>query len=145
MHIRRATFLILVLPVLLAIVAAYMQRLIVGLPPVPTGSQGFFDTAHPARFPHYINFLFIILLIRSGLQISPDKKGSNVVFKGILDEVDQLHNVSTRLEGLAELHPPVSDAILKIAGSMRSTATILAVVVPTKLDTADGDAFSGST
>ena len=39
MHIRRATFLILVLPILLAIVAAYVQWLIVGLPPVTTSSR----------------------------------------------------------------------------------------------------------
>jgi hypothetical protein len=67
-----------------------------------------------------------------------------MAFKAILDEVDQLHNVSTRLEGLAEVHPPVSDALLSIAGNVRSTATILAVLVATKLHTADGNSFSGS-
>jgi hypothetical protein len=36
-------------------------------------------------------------------------------FEAILREVDQLHNVSTRLEGLAELHPPVSEALITIA------------------------------
>jgi hypothetical protein len=56
-----------------------------------------------------------------------------MAFEAILDEVDQLHSVSTRLEGLAELHPPVSDALLKIAGNVRNTATLLAVVVATKL------------
>jgi hypothetical protein len=53
-------------------------------------------------------------------------------FQAILNEVDQLHNISTRLEGLAEQHPPVSDALLTIAGSVRNTATILAVLVATK-------------
>jgi hypothetical protein len=53
-------------------------------------------------------------------------------FEAILHEVDQLHNVSTRLEGLAEQHPPVSEALLTIAGSVRNTATLLAVVVATK-------------
>jgi hypothetical protein len=53
-------------------------------------------------------------------------------FAAILDEVDQLHNVSTRLEGLAEQHPPVSVALLTIAGNVRSTATILAVLVATR-------------
>ncbi len=53
-------------------------------------------------------------------------------FEAILDEVDQLHNVSTRLERLAERHPPVSEALVIIAGSVRSTATILAVLVATK-------------
>jgi hypothetical protein len=53
-------------------------------------------------------------------------------FQAILDEVDQLHNVSTRLEGLAENHPPVSEALVIIAGNVRNTATILAVLVATK-------------
>jgi hypothetical protein len=53
-------------------------------------------------------------------------------FQAILDEVDQLHRVSTRLEGLAEHHPPVSEALVIIAGSVRNTATILAVLVATK-------------
>ena len=56
-----------------------------------------------------------------------------MVFQAILDEVDQLHNVSTRLEGLAEQHPPVSDALITIAGNVRSTATVLAMLVATKL------------
>jgi hypothetical protein len=67
-----------------------------------------------------------------------------MAFEAILDEVDQLHSVSTRLEGLAELHPPASDALLRIAGNVRSTATLLAVVVATKLHKADGNAFPGS-
>jgi hypothetical protein len=33
---------------------------------------------------------------------------------------------------LAELHPPVSDALLRIAGNVRSTAALLAVVVAYK-------------
>ena len=66
-----------------------------------------------------------------------------MAFEAILDEVDQLHNVSTRLEELAKLHPPVSDALIRIAGNVRSTATILAVLVATKLHGADGNAFSG--
>jgi len=55
-----------------------------------------------------------------------------MVFEAILDEVDQLQSVSTRLEGLAEQHPPVSEALVTIAGNVRSTATILAVLVATK-------------
>jgi hypothetical protein len=53
-------------------------------------------------------------------------------FEAILDEVDQLHNVSTRLEGLAEQNPPVSEALITIAGNVRGTATILEVLVATK-------------
>ena len=59
-------------------------------------------------------------------------------FEAILDEVDQLHNVSTRLEGLADQHPPVSEALMTIAGNVRSTATVLAVLVATKLHSGDG-------
>jgi hypothetical protein len=41
--------------------------------------------------------------------------------------VDQLHNVSTHLEGLAEQHPPVPEALITITGNVRGTATILAI------------------
>jgi hypothetical protein len=60
-----------------------------------------------------------------------------MAFEAILNEVDQLQNVSARLEGLAEQHPPVSQALITIAGNVRSTATILAVVVATKLHRGD--------
>jgi hypothetical protein len=53
-------------------------------------------------------------------------------FAAILREVDQLHSVSTRLEGLAEQHTPIAEALLTIAGNVRSTATVLAVLVATK-------------
>jgi len=65
-----------------------------------------------------------------------------VAFKAILDEVDQLHNVSTRLEGLAEHHPPVTEALMTIAGNVRSTATVLAVLVATKLNHGNGHSLS---
>jgi hypothetical protein len=55
-----------------------------------------------------------------------------MAFEAIQYEVDQLHNVSTRLERLAKQHPPVSEALITIAGNVRSTATILAVLVATK-------------
>jgi hypothetical protein len=66
-----------------------------------------------------------------------------MAFQAILNEVEQLHSVSTRLEGLADLHPPMSEALLRIAGNVRSTATILAAVVATKLHKPDGNAFPG--
>ena len=46
-----------------------------------------------------------------------------MAFEAVLDEVDQLHNVSTRLEGLAEQHSPITEALMTIAGSVRNTAT----------------------
>jgi len=61
-----------------------------------------------------------------------------MVFKAILDEVDQLHNVSTRLEGFADQHPPVTEALMTIAGNVRSVATVLALLVATKLPGSDG-------
>ena len=53
-------------------------------------------------------------------------------FEAILTEVENLHSVSTRLEGLAESHPPVSEALITIAGSVRNVATVLAVLVATR-------------
>ena len=67
-----------------------------------------------------------------------------MAFEAILDEVDQLHSVSTRLEGLAEQHPPVEEALMTIAGNVRGTATILAVLVATKLHNSDGNVSSTS-
>jgi len=64
-------------------------------------------------------------------------------FEAILDEVDQLHSSSTRIERLAEQHPPMSAALITIAGSVRSTATVLAVLVATKLNSGDGQALPG--
>jgi len=61
-----------------------------------------------------------------------------MAFEAILNEVDQLHSVSTRLEGLAEQHPPMLEALLTIAGNVRSMATILAVLVATKLHSGNG-------
>jgi len=79
MHVRLKTLLQLVSPFVLLVAAAYIQWGTLGLPPVPssppltaetvTGPHGF-----PAwlRITHYINFLFLVLLIRSGLQILMD-------------------------------------------------------------------------
>jgi hypothetical protein len=51
----------------------------------------------------------------------------------ILHEAQQLHNVSDRLDALAEQHPLVSEVLITIAGSVRSTATVLEVLVATKI------------
>ena len=53
-------------------------------------------------------------------------------FEAILREVEQLHQVSTRLEGLAEEHPPVSVALITIAGTVRNAPAILELLVATK-------------
>jgi hypothetical protein len=51
----------------------------------------------------------------------------------ILREVRQLYNVSDRLDSLAGQHPVVSEALIAISGSVRNTATLLEVLVATKM------------
>jgi len=51
----------------------------------------------------------------------------------ILQEAQQLHSVSDRLDSLAGQHPLVSEALITISGSVRNTATLLEVLVATKL------------
>jgi hypothetical protein len=61
-----------------------------------------------------------------------------MAFQLLLDEVEHLHGVSTRLEKLAEDHAPVTAELLSIAGHVHGAATLLAVLVATKLHNADG-------
>ena len=56
-----------------------------------------------------------------------------MLFEAILREVDHLHNVSTRLEALAEQHVPITEALMTAAGSVCNTAAILAVLVAATL------------
>ena len=58
--------------------------------------------------------------------------------KSILQEVQKLYNVSDRLASLAEQHPLVSEALVTISGSVRSTATLLELLVATKIAPASG-------
>jgi hypothetical protein len=51
----------------------------------------------------------------------------------IMHEVQQLYNVSDRLDSLAEQHPVVSEALLTISGSVRNTAALLEVLVAMKM------------
>jgi hypothetical protein len=60
----------------------------------------------------------------------------------ILQEVQQLYNVSDRLDSLAEQHPLVSEALVTISGSVRNTATLLEVLVATKMAALPGLANS---
>jgi len=76
MYVRLKTFLLLVSPLLLLVAAAYLQWGTVGLPTLATSPTMTPETAaEPYGFPawlcitHYVNFLFLILLLRSGLQI----------------------------------------------------------------------------
>jgi hypothetical protein len=56
----------------------------------------------------------------------------------ILHEVQQLYNVSDRLDLLADQHPLVSEALITISGSVRHTTTLLEVVVATKMGSLSG-------
>jgi hypothetical protein len=51
----------------------------------------------------------------------------------ILQEAQKLHNVSARLDSLAEEHPRISEALITISGNVRNTATLLEVLVATKI------------
>lgn len=60
-----------------------------------------------------------------------------MAFESIMAEVDELNLSGDRIEELAEHHPPVSEALISIAGNVRATATVLAVLVETKLRNGD--------
>lgn len=60
-----------------------------------------------------------------------------MVYQAILDEVEHLHSVGGRLEALAEHHPRATEELLAIAGNVRNVATLLAVLVATKLHHSD--------
>ncbi len=51
----------------------------------------------------------------------------------ILQEVRRLYGVSDRLDSMSEQHPLISEALLVISGSVRSSATLLEVLVVTKM------------
>lgn len=77
MDIRRKPLLVLLLLLLLPVAAAYLQWAAFGLPPVsipgPAAAR-----LEPQGFPswlrvtHYVNFLLLVLLVRSGLQVLMD-------------------------------------------------------------------------
>ena len=56
----------------------------------------------------------------------------------ILLEVKNLHGVSTRLEALADQHPAVSEGLLAISAHVRNSATLLEVLVATKIGPGSG-------
>lgn len=79
MRIRFKTLIWLASPLMVGVIAAYMQWALVGLPALPPGSTVIpGGAASPYGFPawiritHYVNFLLLILLVRSGLQILMD-------------------------------------------------------------------------
>jgi hypothetical protein len=62
------------------------------------------------------------------------------VFSAIVTRgwTQQLHNVIDRLDSLADEHPVVSEALITISGNVRYTATLLEVLVATKMGPLSG-------
>ena len=56
----------------------------------------------------------------------------------ILYEIQKLYDVSDHLDSLSEQHPFVAEALITISGSLRNTATLLEVLVATKMERLDG-------
>jgi hypothetical protein len=56
----------------------------------------------------------------------------------ILLEVKNLHRVSNRLTSLADEYPVVSDGLLVISASIRNSATLLEVLIATKMPPPEG-------
>lgn len=53
--------------------------------------------------------------------------------ESILKEVSNLEEVSMRVEGHADAHPKQAEALIAIAAQIRSVATLLGVLVATKM------------
>jgi hypothetical protein len=51
----------------------------------------------------------------------------------ILQEAQKLHDVSRCLDSLADEYPIISEALITISGNVRHTATLLEVLVVTKM------------
>jgi len=60
--------------------------------------------------------------------------------EAIMAEVNHLNQAGDRIEALAEHHPVVEEALITIAGNVRGSATILALLVETKLGGGDDHA-----
>ena len=76
---RARTLLLIISPILLMVATAYIQWATVGLPELSTSPTLIPESAtEPFGFPawqritHYVNFLLLVLLVRSGLQILAD-------------------------------------------------------------------------
>jgi hypothetical protein len=54
--------------------------------------------------------------------------------KAILQEVRTLKDVCQRLEALAEKHAHITEPLMAICGTIQNSATILEVLVTTKLE-----------
>ena len=56
----------------------------------------------------------------------------------ILDEAEKLHQVGDSLQGLAQSHPRVENALNIISGNVHSSANLLEIVVAMKVEPRPG-------
>jgi hypothetical protein len=61
-----------------------------------------------------------------------------VAYQSILDEIEHLNGVGTRLEGLADKFPTATMELLIIAANVIGMATMLGVLIATRLDGNNG-------
>lgn len=54
--------------------------------------------------------------------------------QALLHEAQLIKDISVRLEDHAERHPDIGEALLTICGTLFSTATVLEVLVTTRMD-----------
>ena len=94
----------------------------------------------------FLAFLGVPLMLRLLNDVAPNlevtaESTSPGPFENVLREVDQLTNVSKRLESLANQHPSVEEALLSISWNVRSSATLLEVLalIKNKKDTLPED------
>ncbi len=90
-RIRLSTLLPLLAAPVVLLIAAYVQWALFGLPTVPAAPHFTANTAMQPygfaawiRVTHYVNLLFMVLLIRSGLQILMDRHDSCSFQKGFV-------------------------------------------------------------
>jgi hypothetical protein len=81
-----------------------------------------------------LDFIGAALTLRLVQDVSPHLSATTQVdtpvpVTAILQEVEELNNVSERLESLANQHPLVEEALLSISGNIRNTAAVLGVLV----------------
>jgi hypothetical protein len=61
------------------------------------------------------------------LDSANDGPEMTAAFEDLLQEIDRLRKVSTRIEFLADKHPGMEDGLVSVAGNLRSIATVLDV------------------
>ena len=81
----------------------------------------------------FISFIGEALTLHLVQDIAPDLAVTTTPgatpFETILQEVDQLRNMSERLKSLADQHPIVEESLMTVSGNINNTATLLEILV----------------